>query len=136
MPILLPTHTRKHGLRDTQDYNYWKQTPQTDRCTSKHANTLEGGENNRVGVVRRGMMCCPNTHALMDASRKNFTRLVQWPLLHYYNTTTDAAAGGDGAREAFGRSRSGGSLDSLIPELSLEAVPQTRLSVVVRGWEK
>lgn len=34
----------------------------------------------------------------MDASRKNFTRLVQWPLLHYYNTTTDAAAGGDGAR--------------------------------------
>lgn len=46
------------------------------------------------------------------------SQLVQWPLLHYYNTTTDAAAaaGGDGAREAFGRSRSGGSLDSMIPE--------------------
>lgn len=52
-------------------------------------------------------------------SQENVTRLVQWPLLHYYNTTTDAdaaAAGGDGAREAFGRSRSGGSLDSMIPE--------------------
>lgn len=84
MPILLPTHTRKHGLRDTQDYNYWKQTPQTDKCTSKHANTLEGVENNRGSGTQRDDVLPKYTRADGCVSQKNVTRLVQWPLLHYY----------------------------------------------------
>lgn len=101
---------------------------QTRQYTRRRREQYRGSGTQRDDVLPK------YTRADGCVSQKIVTRLVQWPLLHYYNTTTDAAAAG--AREAFGRSRSGGSLDSLIPELSLEAVPQTRLSVVVRGWEK
>lgn len=65
-----PNTQTQNGMRDTQDYNYWKQTPlYTDENKHTHACPIHSKEERTIesegGGGGRGMTCCP-IHTRVD----------------------------------------------------------------------